>query len=181
SLTLEIDAKAKKMMADGDDVIGFGAGEPDFNTPDVIVHAAKEALDNHHTRYTPVVGTLELREAICQKLQKDNGISYSPSQILVSNGAKHSLYNAFQAILNPGDEVIIPSPYWLSYPEMVRLGGGEPIFLNTKEENEFAIEMIELKKLINDKTKAIILNSPSNPTGSIYSKNLLEQIAKIAV
>ncbi len=181
SLTLEIDAKAKKMKADGCDVVGFGAGEPDFNTPDVIVDAAKEALDKHYTRYTPVVGILELRQSICDKLKKDNGLEYSPNQILVSNGAKHSIYNALQAILNPGDEVIIPSPYWLSYPEMVKLGGGEPVFLETKEENNFAIEIDKLTELINDNTKAIILNSPCNPTGCIYNRELLEQIAELAV
>lgn len=181
SLTLEIDAKAKNMKANGFDVIGFGAGEPDFNTPDIIVNAAKDALDNHYTRYTPVAGVLELRQSICEKLEKDNGLKYSPDEILVSSGAKHSLYNAFQAILNPGDEVIIPSPYWLSYPEMVALAGGVPVFLEAKEENGFAVEIDELKELINDKTKAIIINSPGNPTGCVYPKNLLEEIASLAV
>ncbi len=181
SITLEIDTKAKEMKAEGCDVVGFGAGEPDFNTPNVIIEAAKEALDNHHTRYTPVSGILELRKAICKKLQNDNELIYNPNQILVSNGAKHSIYNALQAILNPGDEVIIPSPYWVSYPEIVRLGGGESVFLETKEENNFAIEIEKLKTLINDRTKAIIINSPGNPTGCVYSKELLSQIAEIAV
>lgn len=181
SLTLEIDAKAKSMKASGLDVIGFGAGEPDFNTPTVIVDAAKEALDKHLTRYTPVAGVLELREAICRKFEVDNGLTYSANEILVSNGAKHSLYNACQAILNPGDEVIIPSPYWLSYPEMVSLAGGVPVFLETKEEDEFAIDIDELKGLINHKTKAIMINSPGNPTGCVYSKELLEEIAALAV
>lgn len=181
SLTLEIDAKAKKMKEDGFDVVGFGAGEPDFDTPDVIIDAAKKALDNHCTRYTPVGGILELRQAICEKLETDNGLEYSPDQILVSNGAKHSIYNACQAILNPGDEVIIPSPYWLSYPEMVTLAGGKSIFLSTREENGFTIDIDELKKCITPKTKAIIINSPGNPTGCVYTKALLEKIAEVAV
>ncbi|HHW70445.1 MAG TPA: pyridoxal phosphate-dependent aminotransferase [Clostridiales bacterium] len=181
SVTLEIDAKAKKMKAEGCDVVGFGAGEPDFNTPDIIVEAAKKALDNHYTRYTPVMGILELRQAICQKLQRDNGLTYNPNQILVSNGAKHSIYNALQAILNPEDEVIIPSPYWVSYPEMVKLGGGKPVFLETREENNFSIEIEQLKSLINKKTKALIINSPGNPTGCVYSKELLSEIAEVVV
>ncbi|NMA94522.1 MAG: pyridoxal phosphate-dependent aminotransferase [Clostridiales bacterium] len=181
SLTLEIDAKAKKMKADGLDVIGFGAGEPDFNTPDTIINAAKEALNKHYTRYTPVAGSLELREAICHKLRTDNGLQYTPENILVSNGAKHSIFNACQAILNPGDEVIIPSPYWLSYPEMVKLANGIPVFLETREDDNFNIDIDKLKELINEKTKAIIINSPGNPTGCVYPKGLLSEIASIAI
>lgn len=127
SLTLAIDAKAKKMKAEGMDVIGFGAGEPDFETPQFIIEAAKEALDKGYTRYTPASGMMELKEAICEKLQNDNNLKYTPSEIIVSNGAKHSLYNIFQAILNPGDEVIIPTPYWVTYPELVKMGG-EPLY-----------------------------------------------------
>ena len=135
SLTLAIDAKAKRMKAEGEDVIGFGAGEPDFPTPQFVLEAAKHALNNGMTRYTPSSGTLELREAICRKLKRDNNINYAPDEIIVSNGAKHSLYNVFQAILNPGDEVLIPQPYWLSYPEMVKMADGMPVFIETKEEN----------------------------------------------
>lgn len=181
SLTLEIDAKAKKMKANGLEVVGFGAGEPDFNTPDAIVDAAKEALDNHCTRYTPVPGIPELRQAICEKLERDNNLTYSPDQILVSNGAKHSIYNVLQAILNPGDEVIIPSPYWLSYTEMVTLAGGKSVFLETKEENDFRADIEGFKKLVNENTKAIIINSPGNPTGCVYSRELLEDVANLAV
>ena len=132
SLTLSIDAKAKKMLSEGYDVIGFGAGEPDFPTPDYIIRAAKDALDQGMTRYTPSSGTLHLRQAICRKLEKDNHIVYTPDEIIVSNGAKHSLYNIFQAILNPGDEVIIPRPYWLSYPEMVKMADGVSVYLNRR-------------------------------------------------
>ena len=181
SMTLEIDAKAKKMKSSGLDVVGFGAGEPDFNTPDFIIEAAKCALDKGLTKYTPVSGITELKEAICYKLKRDNGLEYNLNQIIVSNGAKHSLFNIFQAILNPGDEVIIPSPYWLSYPEMVKMADGIPIFLHTDEETNFRIYKDQLEKLISSKTKAIILNSPNNPTGCIYDKEQLMQIANIAV
>lgn len=181
SLTLAIDAKAKQMLLEGHDVIGFGAGEPDFPTPAFVVEAAKYALNQGLTRYTPSSGTLELRKAICSKLERDNNITYTPDEIIVSNGAKHSLYNVFQAILNPGDEVIIPQPYWLSYPEMVKMAGGIPIFVEAKEDNSFKTTRKELEKAITLKTKAIIINSPSNPNGCVYNREELADIAELAV
>lgn len=181
SVTLEIDAKAKKMKADGIDVVGFGAGEPDFPTPQFVIDAAKDALDKGLTRYTPAAGLLELRQAICDKLQKDNGISYAPAQIVVSNGAKHALYNTFQAILEPGDEVLIPSPYWVSYPEMVKMAGGVPVFVPGAAENGFKPSLSALRAACTPRTVAMILNSPSNPTGAIYTREELEGIAALAV
>ena len=181
SLTLEIDAKAKKMKAQGIDVIGFGAGEPDFDTPSFIIEAAKEALDKGYTKYTPSSGIIELKEAICEKLKRDNNLDYEPNEILISNGAKHSLYNIFQAILNPGDEVIIPSPYWVSYPEMVKMADGVPVFVNTLDEHGFRIDIEHLERIITDKTKALIINSPNNPCGCVYDREQLEAIAKLAV
>ncbi|NLC43272.1 MAG: pyridoxal phosphate-dependent aminotransferase [Clostridiales bacterium] len=181
SLTLAIDAKSKKMSAEGHDVIGFGAGEPDFPTPDYILKAAKEALDIGLTRYTPSSGTLQLREAICRKLERDNRLHYTPDAIIVSNGAKHSLFNAFQAILNPGDEVIIPKPYWLSYPELVKMADGVSVFIDTKEENSFKPTIDELKKALTPKTKALVLNNPCNPNGCVYDRAELVAIADLAV
>ena len=181
SLTLAIDAKAKRMKAEGEDVIGFGAGEPDFPTPQFVLVAAKHALNNGMTRYTPSSGTLELREAICRKLKRDNNINYAPDEIIVSNGAKHSLYNVFQAILNPGDEVLIPQPYWLSYPEMVKMADGMPVFIETKEENFFKVSVEDLEQAITPKTKAIIINSPNNPNGCVYNEKELAEIAELAV
>jgi len=181
SLTLAIDAKAKKMKAEGIDVVGFGAGEPDFATPKFIVDAAKEALDKGYTGYTPSSGITELKQAICDKLLRDNGIEYDISEIIVSNGAKHSLYNIFQAILNPGDEVIIPTPYWVTYPELVKMAGGTPVFLETREENDFKINIKDLEKVISKNTKAFILNSPGNPSGCVYTRDELEAIASLAV
>ncbi|HHY82071.1 MAG TPA: pyridoxal phosphate-dependent aminotransferase [Clostridiales bacterium] len=181
SLTLSIDAKAKKMLSEGHDVIGFGAGEPDFPTPDFIIQAAKDALDQGLTKYTPSSGTLKLRQAICRKLERDNNIVYTPDEIIVSNGAKHSLFNIFQALLNPGDEVIIPQPYWLSYPEMVKMADGVSVFVNTREDNYFKITAESLKKAITPRTKALVLNNPSNPNGSVYTREELEEIAQAAV
>ena len=166
SLTLEITARAKKMKADGMRVVSFAAGEPDFNTPDYIIEAGHKALELGLTKYTPAAGTVELRKAICQKLKNDNALDYGVTNIVVSNGAKHSLFNAFMAILNPGDEVIIPSPYWLSYPELVKMAGGVPVFVQTKAENSFKITAEELEQAITDKTKAFVLNNPNNPTGA---------------
>ena len=181
SPTLAIDAKAKKMKADGINVIGFGVGEPDFDTPVHIKEAAIKAINEGFTKYTPAAGTLELREAVCRKLKKDNGLDYTASQIVISNGAKHSLMNTFQAILNPGDEVILPSPYWVSYPEMIKLADGVSVILETTEENNFKFKPEDFLKTITSKTKAIVLNSPSNPTGMVYSKEELAKIANIAV
>lgn len=181
SLTLAISAKANKLKEAGENVISFGAGEPDFETPQFICDAAREALEIGFTRYTAASGYEDLKEAVVNKLKRDNQLEYDKDQVIVSNGAKHSLFNTFQAILNPGDEVIIPVPYWLTYPETVKMGGGTPVFLETAEEDGFKINVERLKEKINNNTKALILNSPSNPTGSIYSKEELEEIADIAV
>ncbi len=180
SLTLKITAMAKDMKAKGMDVVGFGAGEPDFDTPQNIKDAAKEALDKGMTKYTPASGTTELKQAICDSIKRKQGIIYNPSQIVISNGAKHSLFNVFQAILNPGDEVIIISPYWLTYPELVKMADGVPVYVESYEESGFEPAGEDIEKAVTDKTKAIILNNPSNPCGNIYSKETLEKIAKIA-
>ncbi|MBQ9624925.1 MAG: pyridoxal phosphate-dependent aminotransferase [Clostridia bacterium] len=180
SITLKIDALAKQMKADGKDVIGFGAGEPDFDTPKYIIDAAKKAMDNGMTRYTPAAGMLNLKEAICQKLLNENGLSYVPKNIVVSNGAKHSLYNVFQAIVDAGDEVVIPSPYWVSYPEMVKLCGGVPVFVETHEKDGFLAKAEEIEKVITKNTKAILINSPSNPCGGVYDFDELKKIAEVA-
>ena len=181
SVTLAIDAKAKAMAAEGTDVVGFGAGEPDFNTPQFICDAAKKAIDEGKTRYTPVSGTLGLRQAICGKLARDNGLSYEPSQIVVSNGAKHSLFNTFQTLLNPGDEVIIPAPYWVSYPELVKIADGTPVFVPTSEENGFKMRMEALRSAVTPRTKALVLCNPCNPTGALYTAEELRPIADLAV
>lgn len=180
SITLEIDAKAKRMKSEGEDVIGFGAGEPDFDTPSFIKEAAKEALDKGMTKYTPASGTVEIREAICAKLKRDNGLDYEPNQIVVSNGAKHSLFNAFAALLNPGDEVIVPTPYWVTYPELIRFNGGEPVFVESSEANGFVPSMEAIEKAITPKTKIILINNPSNPSGAIYSEEQIRAIGKLA-
>ncbi|MDP2911100.1 MAG: pyridoxal phosphate-dependent aminotransferase [Candidatus Omnitrophota bacterium] len=179
SLTLAITAKAKKMKQEGIDVIGFGSGEPDFDTPDHIKAAAIKAIQQGFTKYTPESGTDDLKKAICEKFQKDNGLVYSPSQVVVSCGAKHSLYNIIQAVCEEGDEVIIPSPYWLSYPEMVILAEANPVFIKTDDSSGFRIKLSDLKKAITKKTKIVIINSPSNPTGSIYSRDELLEIGKL--
>lgn len=181
SPTLAIDAKAKKMKAEGINIIGFGIGEPDFDTPNHIKEAAVKAINEGFTKYTPAAGILELREAVCEKFKNDNGLAYTPAQIVVSNGAKHSLINVFQAILNPGDEVILPVPYWVSYPEMIKLADGNTVFLETREENDFKFTIEDLKKKITPRTKALLLNSPSNPTGMVYTKEELEEVAELAV
>ncbi|KNF08888.1 aspartate aminotransferase [Gottschalkia purinilytica] len=181
SVTLEITAKAQELKSKGIDIIGFGAGEPDFNTPDNIQNVGIKAIKEGKTRYTATSGIPELKKAICNKLKVENGLEYEPENILVSSGAKHSIFNAFYAILNPGDEVIIPVPYWVSYPEFVKLSDGVPVYVETKEENNFKYDIKELEKAITKKTKAIILNSPSNPTGTVYTKEELESIADLAV
>jgi len=181
SPTLAIDAKYKEMLANGIDVVGFGAGEPDCDTPDHIKNAAIEAIKSGFTKYTPAVGTLDLRKAICKKFLDDNGLTYGVGDIVVSNGAKHSLINVFSAILNPGDEVIIPAPFWVSYPEMVKIADGIPVTLDTTEENGFKFTAEQFAKSITPKTKAIVMNSPSNPTGMIYTESELRAIAKVAV
>lgn len=180
SLTLEITAKAKKMKAEGIDVVGFGAGEPDFNTPVNIQEAAIKAIKEGKTKYTATPGIAELKDAIVNKFKNDNGLNYDASQIIVSTGAKQCLANVFGAILNPGDEVIIPVPYWVSYPELVKLADGKPVFVETKEDNSFKYTIENLEGAVTDKTKAIILNSPNNPTGTVYNKEELQTIADFA-
>ena len=179
SLTLEITAKAKKMKAEGIHVVSFGAGEPDFDTPDYIVAAAKYALDHGMTKYTPASGTESLKKAICAKLKKDNGLDYLPNQIVVSNGAKHALANAFLATLDPGEEVIVPSPFWLTYPELIKLAGGVPVYVDTKAENSFKITPEELEKAVTPKTRAFLINNPNNPTGAVYTREEVEALAAV--
>lgn len=177
SPTMAIDSKAKEMKSQGIDVVGFGAGEPDFDTPAHIREAGIRAIEEGHTRYTPAAGTLELKEAICDKLKRENDLAYSPAQIVISNGAKHSLHNVLAALLNPGDEVMIPTPYWVSYPEMVRLNDGIPVAIATTEENGFKPTLADLERDYSKKCKALILNSPSNPTGQVCSEDELRMIA----
>ncbi|KAB3531061.1 pyridoxal phosphate-dependent aminotransferase [Alkaliphilus pronyensis] len=181
SVTLAIDSKAKKMKAEGINVINFGVGEPDFNTPDNINSAAIEALEKGITRYTSATGLPQLKEAICEKLKKDNSLDYKPENIVVSNGAKQCLYNSLLAVCNPGDEVIIPVPYWVSYEELVKMADAKAVLVHSSEENEFKLQKDALLKAITPKTKALLLNSPSNPTGSLYNREDLEMIAEIAV
>ncbi len=179
SLTLAISAKAKAMKAAGESVVNFGVGEPDFNTPEPIILAAKKALDDGQTKYTPSSGLMPLRKAICEKLARDNGLSYEPSQIIVSNGAKHSIFNACYALLDEGDEVIIPQPYWLTYPEVVKVCGGVPKYLPCKKRNKYKFSAEELKAAITPKTKMLIFNSPSNPTGAVYNEEEVRAIAAV--
>jgi aspartate aminotransferase len=181
SPTLAINAKAKSMQAQGIHVISFGAGEPDFDTPVNIKQAAKKAIDDGFTKYTPVGGIDELKDAVIKKFQRDSGLTYKRSEIIVSCGGKHSFYNLAQAIFDQGDEVIIPAPYWVSYPPMVALANATPVIVETNEKHEFKITPQGLKKAITPKTKALIINSPSNPTGSAYTKSELEKIAEIAI
>lgn len=179
SLTLAISAKAKAMKAAGENVVSFGVGEPDFNTPAHIIDAAKAALDAGQTKYTPSSGLMPLRKAICEKFKKDNGLDYEPSQVIVSNGAKHSIFNACYAVLDEGDEVIIPEPYWLTYPEVVKVCGGVPKYLTCKKENKYKFSATELKAAITPKTKMLIFNSPSNPTGAVYTEQETREIAAV--
>lgn len=181
SVTLAIDAKAKEMRASGIDIIGLGAGEPDFDTPAHVVAAAIKAMQEGKTRYTPAAGTLELRQAICRKLKRDNGLTYEPADIVVSNGAKHSLFNAIHAVCNPGDEVLLPAPYWVSYYELIKMAGATPVLVTATEENGYLVTAQQLKDAITDKTKALILNSPCNPTGAVYPDGRLMEIAALAV
>ncbi len=181
SSTLAITAKAKELMSKGIDVVGFGAGEPDFNTPENICDAAIKAIHDGFTKYTPAEGTLELRKAVCEKFSNFNKVKYEPNQIVVSNGGKHSLTNIFEAILNPGDEVIILAPYWLSYPEIVKLADGVPVVIKGEKQNGYKVTAAQIEAVCTDKTKALILNSPSNPSGMIYTREELEAIAEVAV
>jgi aspartate aminotransferase len=180
SLTLSIDSKAKAMKSEGLDICGFGAGEPDFDTPEHIKAAAIAALEGGFTKYTPSSGLPELRQAIADKFAADNGLEYRPSQVVVSNGAKHSCYNAILATCEPGDEVIIPSPYWVSYPDMVRLAGAEPVIVQTNERNSWKMTAEEFENAMTPRTKMVIMNSPGNPSGSVYSREELEAIVEVA-
>ncbi len=181
SPTLAIDAKAKALKAQGIDIVGFGAGEPDFDTPDNIKEAAKKAIDAGFTRYTPVGGIDELKDAIIAKLRKDNGLEFSRNEISVACGAKHSLYNISQALIQQGDEVVIPAPYWVSYPDQVLLAGGKPVFIETDESTSFKITPEKLEKAITGHTKAMVINSPCNPTGATYSDAELKAIGEVCL
>ena len=181
SSTLEITAKANALKAQGIDVVGFGAGEPDFDTPEHIKQAGIDAINNGVTKYTIAAGTVELRKAVCHKLKVENSLDYDYTDIVISNGAKHSLMNTFMALLNPGDEVIIPVPFWLSYSEMVKIADGVPVFVETKEENNFMFSREDLEAAYSPKTKAIIITSPNNPTGMVMSKDDLEMVAQFAI
>ncbi len=180
SLTLSITAQAKKLKADGIDVCNFGAGEPDYDTPEHIKQAAIDALNKGETKYTASAGLLSLREALADKLAEDNGLAYDPSQIVVNVGAKHSCYNAILAVCDPGDEVIIPSPYWTSYPEMVRMVGGIPVIVPTSEENGWKMTPEDFEAAMSPRTKMVIINSPSNPTGAVYTKEELLALGEVA-
>jgi aspartate aminotransferase len=180
SLTLSIDSKAKAMKAEGIDVCGFGAGEPDFDTPEHIKRAAIAALEAGFTKYTPSAGIPELRQAIADKLAADNGLNYRAGQVVVSNGAKHACYNAILATCQPGDEVIIPAPYWVSYPDMVRLVGAEPVIVPTSERNAWKMRPDDFENAMTPRTKMLIMNSPGNPTGSVYTREELEAIVNVA-
>ena len=179
SPTLAVDAKAKALKAQGVDVIGFGVGEPDFDTPEHIKQAAVQALKDGFTKYTPAGGTEELKAAVCAKFKRDNNLEYTPAEILVSCGAKHSLYNIFQALLDQGDEVIIPAPYWVSYPDMVYLAGGVPVIIGSDERSGFKVTPDRLAAAISSRTKAFVLNSPSNPTGAAYTQDELRELADV--
>ncbi|MBB5323367.1 aspartate aminotransferase [Anoxybacillus tepidamans] len=181
STTLAITAKAKELKAAGHDVIGLGAGEPDFNTPQHIIDAAVKSMNEGHTKYTPSGGLASLKSEIVKKFQQDQNLHYEPSEIIVCVGAKHALYTLFQVILDEGDEVIIPTPYWVSYPEQVKLAGGVPVYVEGLEENEFKITPEQLKSAITERTKAVIINSPSNPTGMIYTEDELKALGDICL
>lgn len=180
SITLAITAKAKELKANGVDVVSFGAGEPDFNTPQNIIDAAKKAMDEGKTKYTAASGIPELKKALCKKFKEDNNLSYNESNIVISTGGKQALANVMLAILNEGDEVLIPVPYWVSYPELVKLADGVPVFVECKPENDYKFTIEALEKATTNKTKAIVLNSPNNPTGSIYNYDELKEIAQFA-
>ena len=181
SSTMAMDALAKQMKADGVDVLGFGAGEPDFNTPEHIKAAADRAIADNVTRYTPASGTMELKQAVCQRMREDCGIDYAPSQVVVTSGAKHCVYLALRALVDPGDEVILPAPYWVSYLELIKMVGGKPVVVTAGEGAGFKITAEQLSAAITSNTKALILNNPNNPTGMVYSRTELEAIAQVCV
>ncbi|KSU87906.1 aspartate aminotransferase [Priestia veravalensis] len=178
---MAITAKAKELKAAGHDVIGLGAGEPDFNTPQHILEASVKAMNEGQTKYTPAGGLMPLKDAIIEKFNRDQSLTYKPSEVIVCSGAKHALYTLFQVILDEGDEVIIPTPYWVSYPEQVKLAEGTPVYVEGSENNEFKITPAQLESVITNKTKAVILNSPSNPTGMIYTREELEAIGEVCL
>jgi len=178
SATLAVSAKAKQMKAQGLDVVGFGAGEPDFDTPDFIKDAAKKALDDGLTKYAPASGSPELKQAVADKLRRQNGLNYDPSQVIISCGGKHALYAAFQVLVEPGDEVLLPSPYWVSYPEQIKLAGGTVVELRGREKNDFKLQPDQILRAINDRTRILVLNSPNNPGGFTYTPAELKAIAK---
>jgi aspartate aminotransferase len=181
SLTLAVDSKAKQMQADGIDVVGFGAGEPDFDTPQHIKDACAKALADGFTKYTPAAGIPELRQAIADKFKRENGLAYKPSQVIVSCGGKHSCYNLIMATCEAGDEVVIPAPYWLSYPEMVKLAGATPVIIPTTDQTEFKVTPAQLRQAITPRTRLFILNSPSNPTGTLYTRDEIKALGDICV
>lgn len=181
SLTVAVDSLAKKLKAEGKDIVSLGAGEPDWDTPEEICEAAKSAIDEKKTRYTAPQGILSVREAVAKKLKNENGLDYAPEQIILTSGAKHAVFNSLLALINPGDEVIIPEPYWVTYPELVKLLGGIPVIVHTKAEDDFQMSPQELEAAITAKTKAVILNNPTNPTGTLYTENVLGEIAKLIV
>lgn len=181
STTLAITAKAKALRKQGHDVIGLGAGEPDFNTPEPILRAAEEAMRAGHTKYTPSGGIPELKQAIVEKFRRDNGLTYQPDQIVVTSGAKHALYNLFQVLIDPGDEVIIPAPYWVSYIEQVKLAGGTPVIIRGEESQSFKVTPEQLSGAITERTRAFLINSPSNPTGMVYSREELEALGRVCL
>ncbi|MEE9260537.1 MAG: aminotransferase class I/II-fold pyridoxal phosphate-dependent enzyme, partial [Candidatus Scalindua sediminis] len=181
SATLSINSKVKHLRSNGIDVIGFSAGEPDFDTPDYIKLAAIESLKSGFTKYTPTSGIIELKEAICEKLRRENCLSYEPQQIMASCGAKQAVYNCILTLCNEEDEVLVPSPYWVSYPEQVALARAKPVFIKTTDENNFKITKDDLETHITDKTKLLIINSPSNPTGTTYTKEELYEICDSAI
>ena len=181
SSTMAIDSLAKQMKADGIDVVGFGAGEPDFDTPDEIKAAGVQAIERNNTRYTPASGVPALKQAVCQRVKDDFGVEYQPSQVVVAAGAKHCVYLALRALVNPGDEVILPAPYWVSYIELIRMMGGVPVVVTAQESAGFKITARQLQDAITPKTKAMILNNPSNPTGMVYSGEELKKLADVCV
>jgi len=181
SMTVAIDTKAKELKASGQDIVGLGAGEPDFDTPDYVKEAAIASIRDGKTKYTPPSGLPELKRSVAAKLQRENGLAYHPAQIVIASGAKHAIFNALSTLINPGDEVLIPAPYWVTYPELVRLSGGVPVFLETSVETGYKITATQLAAAVTEKTKLFILCNPSNPTGMVYGKSELEAFAKILV
>ncbi len=180
SLTLKVTNRAKAMKANGEEIYGLAGGEPEMDTPELIKQAAIEALNNGQTKYTPTAGMMPLREAIAEKLLKENGLHYEPSQIIVSCGAKHSCFNAINALVDEGDEVIIPAPYWVSYPEMVRMVGGKPVFVETKPENSWKLTVEQFEEAMTPRTKMLIINTPTNPTGAVYTEEELRALGELA-